>query len=116
MKGDWSTTDWDLMKLVAKEKELSQGSTDENVNYLNLLASMDRMKENLANEPHTEYISAPMVKNAHSAIDSLIMQNNQQQNILSSFPGKELGGWILDLMELTLGTGMPLPNPANKKP
>ena len=57
-----------------------------------------------------------MVKDAHSAIDSLIMQNNQQQNIMSKFPGKELGGWILDLMELTLGTGMPIPNPANKKP
>ena len=120
MAGNWnrdpgfgfgsSTADYELMKLIEEQR---RGSTDESPAFLDLLTGSS---EFVPNEPFTEYISAPMVENAHSAIDSLMMQNNQQQNIMSKFPGKELGGFLLDLMELTLGSGMPIPTPANKNP
>ena len=115
MAGNWnrdpgfgfgsSTADYDLMRKIAKEKEEREGVSVEDPAFLELFTGS------------SDYYPPP---NAHSTIDSLIMRNDvaqAQRPDARNFPGKALMDWLLETMQLSLGSGMPLENPAKyKKP
>ena len=108
----------DLNKMNLQDFPLDTltGSSEELPALLDLLTGSS---EYIPDVPYTT--NAPVRREfypqetAHSAIDSLIV-NNQRPDV-RNFPGGEVGNWLLGMLQLTLGSGMPIENPAKyKKP